>query len=131
VRAIDTNILVRIATNDDPDQVARARQALESGEALLCLSVCLEAEWVLRAGYKLSPTTVADILTRFAGAEGITVERPDLLAAAIAWHLEGMDFADALHLAVATDLGCTSMLSFDNHYTKSAARLGTIPVHQP
>ena len=131
MRAIDTNILVRIAINDDPNQVTEAKRALEAGNTLLCLSVCLEAEWVLRSGYNLPPETVADILTRFAGTEGMTVERPDLLAKAIAWHRGGMDFADALHLAIATDLGCDSMISFDSRFTKSAARLKTIPVLQP
>lgn len=131
MRAIDTNILVRVVTNDDPAQVARAKKVLEVGDTLLCLSVCLEAEWVLRSGYNLSPEVVADVLTGFAGTEGLTVERADLLATAIAWHRGGMDFADAIHLAIATDLGCESMISFDSRFTKSAAKLKSIPVLQP
>jgi predicted nucleic-acid-binding protein len=129
--AIDTNIVVRIVANDEAEQVARASAALAEGDIYLSLTVCLEAAWVLSSIYKKPRAVVADGLTAFAGIPTITIENPEALAMALDWYRQGMDFADALHLAVAADLDCTSMLSFDNHFTKSAARLGTIPVHQP
>jgi len=46
--AIDTNIVVRILTNDDPPQVARARRLLQGETAWIGLAVLMETEWVLR-----------------------------------------------------------------------------------
>jgi len=129
--AIDTNIVVRIVANDEAEQVGRASAALAKGDIYLSLTVCLEAAWVLGSIYKKSRAAIADGLTAFAGIPTITIENPEALATALDWYRLGMDFADALHLAVATDLGCTSMLSFDNHFVKSAAKLSTIPVIEP
>ena len=129
MRAIDTNVVVRFLTGDDPEQFARARDALASGESFVSTCVCLETEWVLRSafGYKLE--ALATSLTQLAGMRGVTLEQPAVLHQAIAWLREGMDFADALHLASAD--GCDAMLSFDVNLAKTAKRLGTIPVVAP
>ena len=129
MRAIDTNIVVRIVTDDDPDQVKKASKALSKGGIFLSLTVCLETEWVLRSAYHMSPNEVADGLTIFAGLETIEVEDPEALIEAIAGLRAGMDFADALHLACAQH--CTAMLSFDTDFAKRANQLGTIPVLEP
>lgn len=129
MQAIDTNIVVRIITNDDLDQVARARAVLEKGEIFLPLTVCLESEWVLRGSYALSKVVIADSLTKFSGIPGVAVEDPEVLEKAIAWLREGMDFADAVHLASAG--GCEAMLSFDEDFAKAAERCGTMPVVAP
>jgi len=50
--AIDTNILVRIAANDDPAQVAIARGLMHGHTVLIPRAVLLETEWVLHARYK-------------------------------------------------------------------------------
>ena len=49
--AIDTNVIVRIVTNDSPEQSPRARTLVESEDVFVCTSVLLETEWVLRSGY--------------------------------------------------------------------------------
>jgi predicted nucleic-acid-binding protein len=46
--AIDTNVLVRLVTNDDAAQARAARDHLEGQQIYLAKSVLLEAEWVLR-----------------------------------------------------------------------------------
>jgi len=51
VRAIDTNIVVRLLTADEPEQAAAAKRIIEHGDVFLGATVLLEAEWVLRAGY--------------------------------------------------------------------------------
>ena len=129
VRAIDTNIVVRIITNDDPEQVTRARAVLDKGEIFLPLTVCLESEWVLRTSYALSKEVIADSIVKFSGVEGVEVENPQALTQAIAWLREGMDFADALHLASAE--GCEDMLSFDTKLAKAAKRCGAMSVIAP
>ena len=51
--AFDTNLLVRLATNDQPQQAAIAEQLLQSNEVFISRTVLLETEWVLRSRYKI------------------------------------------------------------------------------
>lgn len=129
MRAIDTNVVVRIVTNDDVNQVQRASAALAAGDTYLPLTVCLETEWVLRSGYCLEAANIAEHLADFAGLPGVQVEDPEVLAQAIEWLREGMDFSDAMHLASAN--GCEAMLSFDADFAKAALRLDAMPVIAP
>ncbi len=129
VRAIDTNIVVRVITNDDPDQVSRALTVLNQGNIFMALTVCLETERVLRTAYGLSKDVIAVGLSKFAGIEGIELENPEALDQAITWMRQGMDFADAIHLASSD--GCDMMYSFDARLAKSAARAGAMPVIAP
>src|SRR3546814_2018620 len=73
------------------------------GDIFVATTVLLESEWVLRSGYGFAPAQVADGLSGLAGLPGVTVEEPGLLARAIEWLRDGVDFADALHLAKAGD----------------------------
>lgn len=99
------------------------------GDVFLPTSVCLETEWVLKSVYRASREDIAQKLNQLFGMDGISVEDPEMLAEAIDWYRQGMDFADALHLAGSSH--CTAMLSFDNRFAKIAAKLGATPVRQP
>ena len=123
MRAIDTDILVRYLTGDDPGQAARARAAVDAGPVFASTTVLLESEWVLRSVYGFAGREVAAALRAFAGLPGVSVENPSLLAGALARTQEGMDFADALHLGAAA--GCEAMLTFDRGYIEAA---GDAPV---
>jgi predicted nucleic-acid-binding protein len=124
VRAIDTNVLVRFLTGDDPRQSARAREIVEGGEIYVAITVFLEAEWVLRSAYGFDPVRICSIFEAFAGLAGVTVEDPDLLALAIALARDGLDFADALHLGRAQ--GCAAFVTFDRKLVKAAKGLGQV-----
>ena len=116
--AIDTNVVVRLLTGDDPDQAARARALLEASRVYVALTVMLEAEWVLRSAYGFERGQVVEALTAFAGLEAVTVERPQLLAEALRRCAAGMDFADALHLGAAE--GCEGFVTFDRRLVAAA-----------
>jgi predicted nucleic-acid-binding protein len=46
---LDTNILARLVTNDDPVQARQSASLIDTGNALFVpLTVFLELEWVLR-----------------------------------------------------------------------------------
>mgnify|MGYP006153907789 CR=1 FL=1 len=62
MRAIDTNVLVRFLTADDPRQAQAARGVIEAGKIFIGTTVVLETEWVLRAGYRLSSPEIAAAL---------------------------------------------------------------------
>ena len=51
--AFDTNLLVRLATNDQPEQAEIAEQLLKSNEVFISRTVLLATEWVLRSRYKI------------------------------------------------------------------------------
>ncbi len=119
MRAVDTNVIVRYLTGDDPGQSARARSVVNGGNLFVSTTVLLETEWVLRSVYGLAPGEVADALRAFAGLPGVMVEDPALLAGALARVKKGMDFADALHLGAAEN--CEAMLTFDRRFIGTAS----------
>ncbi|MDR2239536.1 MAG: type II toxin-antitoxin system VapC family toxin [Zoogloeaceae bacterium] len=126
MRAIDTNVVVRFLTNDDKRQARAARAVMEDGGIFIATTALLESEWVLRSGYGFAPGQIAAALRGVAGLPGVTVEEPARLAQALDWMSEGMDFADALHLAKAD--GCSAFLSFDRKLIKAANGRSSVPV---
>lgn len=118
MRAIDTNVVVRYLTGDDPAQAAKARKVIDAGNVFVGTTVFLESEWVLRSVYGFSGVDVASALRAFAGLPAIELESPTLLAEALDRMEKGMDFADALHLGAAA--GCEAMLSFDRDFIEAA-----------
>src|SRR5262245_22422545 len=127
--AIDTNLVVRYLVGDEPDQAARARRLIDNNDVFVCTTVLLEAEWVLRRGYGIPATQCLDALKAFAGLPRVALEDAGLVAKALSWANQGMDFADALHLA--NGEGCDAFVSFDERLAKTANLLGGIRVRAP
>ncbi len=128
MRAIDTNVVVRYLTRDDPVQAARAKAVIDAGGAFIATTVLLETEWVLRSAYGFVPEDVARALGDLAGLPGVSVEDPVLLAEALQRAEAGMDFADSLHLGAASR--CEAMLTFDRRFIESAGN-AAIAVTEP
>jgi hypothetical protein len=55
VLAVDTNIVVRFLSVDDPEQFAKANALIRGEEVYVCTT-----EWVLRRGYRFSTRAVMD-----------------------------------------------------------------------
>jgi predicted nucleic-acid-binding protein len=118
VRAIDTNVLVRFLVADDARQAKRARAVIEAGDVFIATTVLMETEWVLRSAYDFDVEAVATALRGVAGLPGVRVEELARLAQALDWMMQGMDFADALHLSRIEE--CDAFLSFDKELAKRA-----------
>ena len=118
MQAIDTNVVVRYLTGDDPEQAARARNVIDTGSVFVSTTVLLECEWVLRSVYGLAGEDAAAALRAFSGLPGVTVESPNLLVGALDRAENGMDFADALHLGAAAH--CQAILTFDRDFIRNA-----------
>ncbi len=97
--AIDTNVLVRLLTGDDPGQTERAADLFRCENILIAKTVLLETEWVLRYSYQLSPPVILAAFRKLLGLPQITLEDAAVVTEALARYEAGMDFADALHLA--------------------------------
>ncbi len=111
MHAVDTNILVRFLTADDPKQARAARRVIEAGDIFIGTTVILETEWVLRAGYGFTPTEIVKGLRGLGGLDGISIEEPAEISRALDAMISGMDFADALHLARSSH--CSAFVTFD------------------
>jgi predicted nucleic-acid-binding protein len=99
--AVDTNILVRYAVKDDRMQSVTATEFLKNNACCILKTVLLELAWVLSSpsGYNLSRSVVVERLYHVCGLPTVTVEDAGAVAQAISWYGQGMDVADALHLA--------------------------------
>lgn len=125
MRAVDTNVLVRLLVDDEPVQAAAAQQAMSAVPVFVPKTVILEFEWVLRSVYQRPPTVVASAIESLLAAEGISVEDASAVSRAVGWFRQGLDLADALHLA--SSAHADSFLSFDATMRRRAARHGIKP----
>ena len=124
--AIDTNVVVRLLTNDDPAQAARAADLLARERVLVPKTVLLETEWVLRYSYELPPSVVLAAFRKLLGLPQVAAEDATAIARALELYEGGMDFADALHLASARD--ATAFATFDTRLAKRAGRESRVRV---
>lgn len=128
---LDTNILLRYLTRDDPLQFSAAARVIEDRlsiqeQGFVSTVVLAELAWVLRRSYRWPALQIAETIERLMEAEVLVIEHIDEVAEAIAAvRDERGDFADALIGAVAGRAGCSHTLTFD----RDALRLpGFAPV---
>lgn len=124
--AVDTNVIVRIVTNDEPEQVSRAVALFEQERIFIAKTVLLEVEWVLRFCYQIPRDAIAPTLRKVIGLGNVTAEDPDEVSIALTWYEQGMDFADALHLAGSGR--AERFASFDPKMAKLAGKIQTMDV---
>jgi predicted nucleic-acid-binding protein len=117
--AVDTNVLVRVVTKDDPSQFAAAVRVMKSGDLWVAKTVLLETAWVLEHAYVLRRDVVLDAMRRIVGYGGLVVEDETAVIRALDWSGEGMDFADALHLA--SSAGAREFVTFDRRLAARGA----------
>ena len=130
MKAIDTNILVRVVTRDDPEQFAAAAEVMKAGSLWVAKTVLLETAWVLQFAYRLPREVCLDALRRIVGYENLTVEDNAGVLRALAWAAQGMEFADALHLASAGE--CEEFVTFDRKFVSKAGEIEEgVPVRFP
>lgn len=122
--AVDTNVLIRCVLNDEQAQARVARSLVADNEVWVSTTVLLECEWVLRSAAGLDRERVHFVLTSFLGLPTVRVETPERVACALDWFAQGMDFADALHLAGGVEEGCEAFASFDRRLAAVAKRAG-------
>lgn len=120
--AIDTNVVVRYLTNDDPEQSPRARRLIDGQPVFVAVSVILEAEWVLRSAYGYDRAMIVSALRVFGGLPTVEIADAAIVSSALDLAETGMDFADALHLGKSAH--CAGFASFDRNFVKAAKTAG-------
>ena len=119
--ALDTNVLARLVTNDDPVQARQSVSLIDTGNALFVpLTVTLELEWVLRGAYALDKPAIVRSFEALLSVRNMNFERQSDIQQALQYYQSGFDFADALHHAGTT--GCKALATFDRKFEKLAAK---------
>ena len=119
MRALDTNVLVRLVTRDDARQVAAAEDFVAPGAWVSCL-VLAEAVWVLSAVYELGPTQIATAVQMLLNHNDLTLQDADAVSAALAHYRRRprLGFSDCLVLEVARKAGHLPLGTFDRELGK-------------
>ena len=124
---IDTNILIRYLTQDDPVQSAHATRIIErvfseEDPGFISLVTIAETVWVLRSTYGLSDPAIAAVVERILRTRSLATQNEREVAIAMLALKSGTgSFDDALIGALGAWAGCTTTLTFD----RKAARLNT------
>ena len=119
MRAVDTNVLVRLMTRDDDKQVAVAEAFVANGAWVPHLAVA-EATWVLAAVYDRTPGAIATAIDMLLNHEQLTVQDSETVAAAVAQFRQQpkVGFSDCLMVEVARKAGHTPLGTFDRDLGK-------------
>jgi predicted nucleic-acid-binding protein len=114
MRAVDTNLLVRLLARDEPRQAAAAAAFIKSG-AWVSHVVLMEATWVLSSVYESGPARIADAITLLLEHEHLVVQDADAVTAALVSFRRkpALGFADCLILEVARKAGHLPLGTFD------------------
>ena len=120
--AVDTNVLVRLLTQDDRRQAVHANTLFATGQVWIAKTVLLETNWVLRSLYGFGDNAVQGGFTMLLGLPNIRMEDEAGVAEALSLVSQGIEFADALHL-VSRPRGAR-FVSFDRDLIRRAGRAG-------
>jgi predicted nucleic-acid-binding protein len=114
MRAVDTNVLVRLITRDDAGQVTAA-EAFVSGGAWVSHLTIAEATWVLSSVYNRGPDAIATAIDMLLNHEHLTVQDADVVTAAVTQFRDHpkIGFSDCLMLEVARKAGHMPFGTFD------------------
>jgi predicted nucleic-acid-binding protein len=119
MRAVDTNVLVRLITRDDAKQVAAAEAFVARGAWVPQLAIA-EATWVMASVYDRDPEAIATAVEMLLSHEQLAVQDAAVVAAAVAQFRQRpkVGFSDCLIVEVARKAGHTPLGTFDRDLSK-------------
>jgi predicted nucleic-acid-binding protein len=119
MRAVDTNVLVRLITRDDSRQAASAESFIKKGAWVSVLTLA-EAMWVLASVYKLNPKSLARALEMLLNHRDLVLQDSETVAEALELFREkpALGFSDCLMLQLARKAGHLPLGTFDRNLAK-------------
>ncbi len=125
--ALDTNILVRFLTRDDPDQAVEASDVIngltQEEPGFVCREVLVELVWVLERTYGYSRADITRALEGLLSASELAIEASgDIGAVLQLYESKGFGFSDLMIRQAARRSGATVLVTFD----KKAAQLDSV-----
>ena len=114
MRAVDTNVLIRLITRDDAKQTAAAEAFVAAG-AWVSHLVLVEAMWVMESVYELSAEKIGVTVAMLLNHATLTIQDADVVAAALGRFRRraAPDFSDCLVLEIARKAGNLPLGTFD------------------
>jgi predicted nucleic-acid-binding protein len=121
MRAVDTNVLVRLLVRDDPAQVRAAEEFAAPG-AWVSVLVLAESLWVLDAVYEVGPDQITSALEMLLNHQSLTLQDADVVSAALEEFRQhpGVGFWDCLVLGLARKAGHLPLGTFDRALSKAS-----------
>ncbi|WP_458376647.1 PIN domain-containing protein [Pseudomonas pergaminensis] len=121
---LDTNVLVRYVTQDDPVQSAKASELIESlttaSPGFVSMVSIVELVWVLQSCYQSAKSDVGAVLETLLRTRELTVEHGEIIWQALRKFMANKaDFADCLIERCAHAAGCTYTATFDLNAIKT------------
>ncbi len=116
---LDTNLLVRYLTQDDPVQSSKAtevidRRLTEENPGFVSIVALVETVWVLEHAYRLESMEIATVLERLLQVEVLVFQsETEVFAASVAVKEGRGSFADAIIAELGTGANCSYTLTFD------------------
>src|SRR5262245_3207849 len=119
MRAVDTNVLVRLITRDDPKQVAAAEAFVAPGAWVPHLALA-ETTWVLDAVYDRSPEEIATAVDMLLNHQHLSLQDAEVVKAAVAHFRRrpALGFSDCLMVEIARKAGHVPLGTFDTNLAK-------------
>lgn len=123
MRAVDTNVLVRLIVRDDPEQVRQAEAFVAPG-AWISHLVLAEAVWVLASVYDVNATGIATAVGMLMEHDQLALQDRDVVERALLEFNQhpSIAFADCLIVQIARKVGHRAIGTFD----RSMARLDDV-----
>ncbi|MEH3158493.1 MAG: type II toxin-antitoxin system VapC family toxin [Sphingomonas taxi] len=128
MKAVDTNIIARYVTNDDPVQSPIATAVLAQ-PSYISDTVLLESAWLLSSRYGYGRALLAATLSDLIELPSVTVSDPKLIQWAIGRFAGGADFADMMHLI--SGRHADAFVSFEDHLDRLAGSDTPFPIERP
>jgi predicted nucleic-acid-binding protein len=119
MRAIDTNILVRLIARDDADQLRAAEDATAKG-AWVSHLVLAETVWVLSSVYDLTRAQIVTAVEMLLNHRSLAIQDADTVTGALG-HFRarrGVEFSDCLIVEIARKAGHSPLMTFDRDLAK-------------
>ena len=121
--ALDTNVLIRYLTRDNPEQAEAARALLQGlatdNPGFICREVVIEVVWVLERSYRFRRERIANIVVELMATDTLVIEDDNDVAQAAAAYREGSaDFSDLMILAAANRVGAQPLYTFDRRFAR-------------
>jgi predicted nucleic-acid-binding protein len=119
MRAVDTNLLVRLIVRDDPTQVEAAEAFVAQG-AWVSQLVLAETIWVLDAVHERTAVQLAAAIEMLLNHEQLSIQDAEAVAHALKWFRSrpALGLSDCLVLAIARKAGHLPLGTFDRGLAK-------------
>ena len=119
MRAVDTNVLVRLMTRDDGKKLKAAEEFVEKGAWVSVLALA-ETTWVLATVYQRSPRAIATAIEMLLNHRTLTLQDTEVVAAALNTFRKqpSLGFSDCLLVELARRAGHLPLGTFDRNLGK-------------